>query len=72
MGDILVYGDKEDPGNVATTVPDSGNGMPLEEFPTTFNKYDGNDWIEIGDNNENVKVYGQGGDDKITGGYGAS
>ena len=46
--------------------------MPLEEFPTTFNKYDGNDWIEIGDNNENVKVYGQGGDDKITGGYGPS
>ena len=46
---------------------------PLTEFPLTFNRYDGNDTVEIGDNIAGtVKVYGQGGDDKITGGYGAS
>ncbi len=43
---------------------------PLLEFPDTFNKYDGDDWINVGDNNMNVLVYGQGGDDKIIGGYG--
>ena len=44
--------------------------MPLVEYPDTFNKYDGNDIIDIGDNNMNVLVYGQGGNDKIIGGYG--
>ena len=57
MGAIRVFGDKD-------------NVDALNELPDTFNKYDGNDIIDIGDNNAIVKVYGQGGNDKILGGYG--
>ncbi len=47
-----------------------GNMMPLVEFPETFNKFDGNDLIDVGNNNLGVFVYGQGGNDKIIGGFG--
>ena len=70
---IVVYGDKSDLmyGDVAPT-PDSNDMLPLVEYPETFNKYDGNDIIDVGDENGIVKVYGQGGNDKIIGGVGAS
>ena len=42
------------------------------EDPTGLNIADGDDIIEIGDNNENVFVWGQGGNDIIIGGYGAN
>jgi len=35
-----------------------GDMSPLVEYPDTFNKYDGNDVIDIGDNNGNVFAYG--------------
>lgn len=47
-----------------------GDMLPLVEYPETFNKYDGNDLIEIGDGNLLVSAYGQGGNDKMIGGYG--
>ena len=66
-----IYGDKADnDGTFKTLEPDSNDMMPLVEYPDTFNKYDGNDIIDIGDNNMDVGVYGQGGNDKIIGGYG--
>ena len=76
-GNILVYGDKMDTangGNQALIDLDAtANMMPLVEFPETFNKYDGNDLIEVGDDNGAlVTVYGQGGNDKIIGGVGAN
>ena len=72
LGITLIYGDKEDPGaNVPTKniPPNSGDAMPLIEYPETFNKYDGDDWIDVGDENEVVTVYGQGGNDWIAGGF---
>ena len=44
--------------------------MPLMEDASGLNIADGDDIIEIGDNNMGVKVYGQGGNDKIIGGFG--
>ena len=38
--------------------PNSGDALPLVEYPETFNKYDGDDWIDVGDENERVRVYG--------------
>ena len=72
--DILVYGDKDDQGEYGPFVGIDGelDGMPLIEFPEGWNKFDGNDLIDVGDNNFNVGVYGQGGNDKIIGGYGPS
>ena len=69
---VLVYGDKDDLGGLADApTPDSNDMLPLEEYPDTFNKYDGNDLIDVGDNITGlVHVYGQGGNDKIIGGYG--
>ena len=58
-GDIKIFGD-----NDSTT--------PLTEDATAFNINDGDDLIQIGNNNGNVFVYGQGGNDKIIGGFGAS
>ena len=76
LDDIAIYGDKDDDenyGSEALIALDAlGDGDPLTEFPDTFNKYDGDDIIDVGDNNFTVKVYGQGGNDKITGGYGAN
>ena len=55
---ILVYGDKEDLGTFGTPSngggPNSGDRLPLVEYPDTFNKYDGNDWIDVGDSNYGV------------------
>ena len=58
--DILVYGDKEDPGDEPTFVGVDGelDGMPLIEFPAGWNKFDGNDIIDVGDMNFDVAVYG--------------
>ena len=72
MYDVLVYGDNNDGFNFApgSTFPDADYGMPLIEQPTTFNKYDGDDIIDVGDNNIRVGVFGQGGNDKIIGGVG--
>ena len=42
------------------------------EDASGLNIADGDDIIEIGDNNMGVKVYGQGGNDKIIGGFGAT
>ena len=50
----------------------TANMEPLTEFPETFNKFDGNDLIDVGDDNALVTVFGQGGNDKLIGGYGAS
>ena len=58
---ITIYGDKEDPGGSIPTMnalPNSGDMLPLVEYPETFNKYDGDDWIDVGDFNNEVKVYG--------------
>ena len=70
--DVLVYGDKEDPGTDSPFVGIMGelDMMPLVEFPGGWNKFDGNDIIDVGDFNGNVGVYGQGGNDKIIGGLG--
>ena len=46
--------------------------MPLIEQSDSFNKYDGNDIIDVGDENFDVGVFGQGGNDKIIGGVGAN
>ena len=72
--DLLIYGDKDDFEDEGTGVPtpDADYGLPLVEYPLTFNKNDGNDIIDVGDDNANVGVYGQGGNDKIIGGSGAS
>ena len=45
---------------------------PLTEDATALNIADGDDIIEIGDNNMAVKAYGQGGNDKIIGGFGVN
>ena len=50
--------------------PDGSDELPLIEYPDTFNKWDGNDIIDVGNANMAVEVYGQGGNDKIIGGYG--
>ena len=50
--EILIYGDKEDPGAdipMMNAPLNSGDMLPLVEYPETFNKYDGNDWIDVGD-----------------------
>ena len=44
--------------------------LPLVEYPDTFNKYDGDDVIDVGNDNMAVKVFGQGANDKIIGGWG--
>ena len=73
--DVLVYGDNEDIGNypaVGGSFPGADIGMPLVEDPKTFNKDDGGDIIDVGDDNFLVGVYGQGGNDKIIGGVGTN
>lgn len=72
--DILVYGDKEDPGVVGSFVglTTELDALPLVEYPNAWNKFDGNDIIDVGDGNLNVGVYGQGGNDKIIGGVGTT
>ena len=50
--------------------PDGGDRLPLIEYPETFNKYDGDDIIDVGNNNMLVKAFGQGANNKIIGGYG--
>ena len=72
--DVLVYGDNNDNTGfpAGSTFPGADSGMPLIEDPLTFNKYDGNDIIDVGDDNMRVGVYGQGGNDKIIGGVGAT
>ena len=84
-GLIVVYGDKSDVPEVVQQVvnleldeiapetnlfPDGGNSLPFFEFPDTFNKYDGDDVIDVGNDNMAVKVFGQGANDKIIGGWG--
>jgi hypothetical protein len=74
--DLLVYGDKNDLLTTATAgdyTPDEGvaGEAAWVEYPDTFNKFDGDDIIDIGNNNKKVTVYGQGGNDKIVGGWGA-
>ena len=75
-GTIIIYGDKIDTnngGNQALIDLDALADMnPITEFPETFNKYDGDDLIDVGDDNALVTVFGQGGNDKIIGGYGAT
>ena len=71
-GNLVVYGDKSDRAQTTVPTPDSNDALPLTEYPETFNKFDGNDIIDVGDENLLVKVYGQGGNDKIIGGVGAS
>ena len=56
-GDIKVYGD-----NISST--------PLVEDNQAYNLNDGNDIITIGNNNVDVSAFGQGGNDKIVGGWG--
>ena len=58
VGDITIFGDND-------------ALVPLVENATGLSINDGDDLIDIGNNNVNVKVYGQGGNDKIIGGYGA-
>lgn len=75
--DILVYGDKQDLVNMTAMgnfTPDEGVDLEsaLVEYPDTFNKFDGDDIIDVGNENAKVFVYGQGGNDKIIGGWGAS
>ena len=59
LGDLKVYGD-------------NASLDALNEDELAFNLNDGNDIIDIGNNNQNVFVYGQGGNDKIVGGYGST
>ena len=48
-------------------------GDPADTYdPDGLNKNDGDDVIDVGDNNETVAVQGQGGNDKIIGGYGSA
>ena len=59
-GSLFIYGDNDvDGGDMATN-----------EDPDGRNMNDGNDLITVGNNNNMVKAYGQGGDDKIIGGFG--
>ena len=61
LNSLIIYGDKEDPEGILPTMnapPNSGDALPLVEYPETFNKYDGDDWIDVGDENESVRVYG--------------
>ena len=67
---MRIYGDKSDRGDFTDIFPDGGDRDPLIEYPDTFNKYDGDDIIDVGNANEDVRVWGQGGNDKIVGGYG--
>ena len=57
---VQIYGDNPViPGDLADTYDPDGR-----------NKNDGDDDIDVGDNNETVAVHGQGGNDKIIGDYG--
>ena len=58
-GDIKIYGDND------------GQLRDMEDA-LGFNINDGDDIIEVGNHNNLVTVYGQGGNDKIIGGWGAS
>ena len=68
------YNDKiyagSDTNTVTSIFGDKQTGGPLVEDPDGFNKFDGDDVIEVGDNNATVQVFGQGGNDKIIGGVG--
>ena len=59
MDTILVWGD-----NCTST--------PLVEDASGLNISDGDDIVDVGNSNLEVKVYGQGGNDKIIGGFGPS
>ena len=58
VGDIKVYGDNK-------------TATPLDEDAAAFNLNDGDDLIDIGNDNGNVFAFGQGGNDKIIGGFGS-
>lgn len=73
--DLLVYGDKNDwVSTLSNFTPDEGvvGESALVEYPDTFNKFDGDDIIDVGNDNMKVYVYGQGGNDKIIGGHGTN
>ena len=53
-----------------TIFGDNDTATPLTEDAAGLNINDGNDIIDVGNDNMNVKVYGQGGNDKIIGGFG--
>ena len=55
----MIFGDN---GTVAATVEDE-NGLNIN---------DGDDIIDVGNNNTDVRVFGQAGNDKLIGGYGPS
>ena len=57
-GDIFIFGDN------------ATNGAVVED-ETGFNANDGDDIIDVGNDNMNVRAYGQGGNDKLIGGFGA-
>ena len=57
-GDITIFGDND-------------TSTPLVEDETGLNINDGDDIIDVGNDNSNVRVYGQGGNDKLIGGFGA-
>ena len=58
IGDLKIYGD-----NISAT--------PLVEDAAGYNLNDGDDIIDIGNDNANVFAFGQGGNDKIIGGFGS-
>ena len=58
VGDLKVYGDNK-------------SATPLDEDAAAFNLNDGDDLIDIGNDNGNVFAFGQGGNDKIIGGFGS-
>ena len=61
--------------NVAGSIKIHGDNQtsePLVEDPTGLNRNDGDDYIDIGDNNMDVTAFGQGGNDRLVGGYGAN
>ena len=70
-----VFNDKIWSGNnntgSITVFGDISANTPLTENAEEANFYDGDDIITIGNNNANVFAYGQGGNDKITGGFGS-
>ena len=50
-GILRIYGDKSDRGDFTDIFPDGGDRDPLIEYPDTFNKYDGDDIIDVGNAN---------------------
>ena len=69
--DDMIYSGDNVTGQI-TIFGDSATSSPNVEDATAFNLNDGDDIIDVGNNNTIVKVYGQGGNDKIIGGFGVS